>query len=59
MEIDLRAYQRDCVDAFRMEFSEKDIKSNPEVKKLARFINRQGQKIDKINEMKRSILGYD
>lgn len=56
MEIDLRDYQRDCVDAFRMEFSKDDIKNNPEVKKLARLINRQGRKIDKINKMRRSIL---
>lgn len=44
----LRAYQRDCVDAFRMECSAEDIKSNPEAKKIAKFINRQGKKIDRI-----------
>ena len=59
MVIDLENYQRDCVDAFRMEFSEDDIKNNPEVKKLAKFINCQGRKIDKINRLRRSILGYD
>ena len=56
--VDLIMYQRDCVDAFRMEFSKKDIKFNSEVKKLAKFINRQGRKIDRINKMRRSVLGY-
>ena len=56
--VDLIMYQRDCVDAFRMECSKEDIKCNPEVKKLAKFINRQGRKIDKINKMRRSVLGY-
>ena len=56
--VDLMMYQRDCVDAFRMEFSKEDIKCNSEVKKLAKFINRQGRKIDKINKMRRSVLGY-
>ena len=55
--VDLKDYQQDCVDAFRMEFS-KDIKCNPEVKKLAKFINRQGRKIDRINKKRRSVLGY-
>ena len=56
--VDLIMYQRDCIDAFRMEFSKEDIKCNPEVKKLAKFINRQGRKIDKIDKMRRSVLGY-
>lgn len=45
---DLRAYQRACVDVFRMECSAEDIKNNKEAKKLAKFINRQGKKIDRI-----------
>ncbi len=56
--VDLIMYQRDCVDAFRMEFSKEDIKCNSGVKKLAKFINRQGRKIDKIDKMRRSVLGY-
>lgn len=56
--VDLIMYQRDCVDAFRMEFSKEDIKCNSEVKKLAKFINRQGRKIGKIDKMRRSVLGY-
>ena len=56
--VDLIMYQRDCVDAFRMEFSKEDIKCNSEVKKLAKFINRQGRKIDKIDKMRRIVLGY-
>lgn len=58
MITDLRDYQSDCVDAFRMEFSKEDLKNNSEVRKLARFINKQGRRIDKINKMKRKILGY-
>lgn len=58
MIVDLRAYQSDCVDAFRMEFSNEDIKHNSEVRKLAKYINKQGRKIDRINKMKRKILGY-
>ena len=56
--VDLKDYQQDCVDAFRIEFSKEDIKCNSEVKKLAKFINRQGRKIDRINKMRRSVLGY-
>ena len=56
--VDLIMYQRDCVYAFRMEVSKEDIKCNSEVKKLAKFINRQGRKIDKIDKMRRSVLGY-
>lgn len=44
----LLSYQSDCVDAFRMECSEKDIKTNKEAKNLAKYINRQGRIIDKI-----------
>mgnify|MGYP004473263183 FL=1 len=58
MVVDLRSYQRDCVDAFKMEFSKEDIKHNSEVKKLAKFINRQGRKIDRINKMQRNVLEY-
>lgn len=54
--VNLSNYQRDCVDAFRMEFSKDDIKHNSEVKKLAKFINRQGRKIDKINKMGRNVF---
>lgn len=56
MITDLTRYQRDCVDAFRMEFSKEDIKQYPEVKKLARSINKQGRKIDKINRLKSKLL---
>ena len=52
MVVDLKDYQQDFVDAFRMEFSKEDIKHNSEVKKLAKFINRQGRKIDRINKIK-------
>lgn len=58
MVVDLKDYQQDCIDAFRMEFSKEDIKHNSEVKELAKFINRQGRKIDRINKMRRSVLGY-
>ena len=44
----LLIYQRDCVNAFKMDCSTEDIKTNPEVKKLAKYINRQGRIIDKV-----------
>ena len=44
----LLKYQSDCVNAFKMECSVEDIKSNPEAKKLAKYINRQGKVIDNI-----------
>lgn len=37
MIIDLKAYQADCVDAFRMEFSKEDIKNNLKVKKTCKI----------------------
>lgn len=52
----LQAYQSDCVDAFRMECSPSDIKTNPEAKRLARYINKQGKKIDKIVRLQRKIM---
>ena len=53
--VDLRQYQRACVDMFRMECSAEDIRSNREAKKLAKFINRQGRKIDRILKRCRKI----
>lgn len=52
----LQAYQSDCVDAFRMECSPSDIRNNTEAKKLAKYINRQGKKIDKITRLQRKIM---
>ena len=43
----LLQYQEDCVNAFMMDASANDIKTNPEAKKLAKKINRQGKLIDK------------
>lgn len=54
----LQAYQKDCVDAFRMECSPSDIRTNPEAKKLAKYINKQGKKIDKITRLQRKIMCY-
>ena len=45
---DLQAYQADCVDAFRIMCSPSDVDTNPEAKKLAKKLNRQGKIIDKI-----------
>ena len=51
MVIDLKKYQSDCVDAFKIMCSKEDIRTNPEAKKLARYINRQGRKIDRITRL--------
>ena len=45
---DLQAYQSNCADAFRMECSPSDIRINPEAKKLAKYINKQGRIIDRV-----------
>lgn len=54
--MDLKGYQQNCVEAFRMEFSKEDIKTNLEVKKLAKYINRMGRRIDRIERMKQRIF---
>ena len=51
----LRQYQSDCVSAFKMECSAKDIRSNPEAKKLAKYINKQGRLIDRILKLHNAI----
>ncbi len=56
MVMDLKGYQQNCVEAFRMERSKEDIKTNPEAKKLARYINRMGRKIDRIERMKQRVF---
>ena len=55
---DLQAFQADCVDAFKMECSKEDFKNNPEAKKLAKYINRQGRKIDRITKLQSKVMGY-
>lgn len=52
----LLAYQSNCVDAFRMECSVEDIKTNSEAKKLAKYINRQGKIIDKVVRLLKKIV---
>lgn len=47
----LQVYQDNCVDAFKMECSSFDIKTNAEARKLARYINRQGKIIDKVTKL--------
>ena len=44
----LQIYQSNCVDAFKMECSVSDIKTNTEAKRLAKYINKQGKIIDKV-----------
>ena len=54
----LQGFQADCVDAFMLEVSKEDIKTDPYAKKLAKYINRQGKKIDKIIKKQRKVMGY-
>ena len=58
MVVDLKDYQQDCVDAFRMEFSKEDIKCNSEVKKLAKEVLSSGVsvKLDPMNSFERRIV---
>jgi hypothetical protein len=44
----LNKTQSDLVDAFKMECSLSDIKTNKEAKKLANYINRHGKKTDRV-----------
>ena len=48
-------YHQDCVDAFRMECSTEDIRNNQEAKKLAKYINKQARKVDKIVKLANSM----
>jgi hypothetical protein len=43
--------QSDLIDAFKMECSASDIKSNKEAKQLAKYINRHGKRTDRICNM--------
>lgn len=52
----LYGFQSDCVDALRMECSEEDIKNNPEARQLAKRINKQGKRIDKIIKLYRKMF---
>lgn len=55
---DLRGFQADCVDAFMLEVSKEDIKTDPYAKKLAKYINKQGKRIDKILKKQRKAMGF-
>lgn len=55
---DLQGFQSDCADAFKMECSKKDLKNSPEAKRLAKYINKQGRKIDRITKLQRKVMGY-
>lgn len=44
----LNKYQSDLIDAFKMEYSISDIRSNKEAKQLAKYINRHGKRTDRI-----------
>lgn len=48
--------QSEWVDAFLMECSTADIKTNPEAKKLAKYINRQGKRIDRIIKLIKKLI---
>ena len=55
---DLQGFQADCVDAFMLEVSKEDIKTDLYAKKLAKYINRQGKRIDKILKKQRKLMGF-
>ena len=52
----LKSFQSDFVDAFRMDCSKEDLKTNPDVKRLAKIINRQGKRIDKMIWLYKKIM---
>lgn len=47
----LNKSQSDLVDAFKMECSVSDIKTNNEAKQLAKYINKHSKRIDSICNM--------
>lgn len=54
---DLQDYQRDCVNALRMEYSPSDSENDLEGKKLEKYVKRQGKIINKVIKLLRKIKG--
>lgn len=55
---DLQGFQPDCADAFKMECSKEDLKNGPQAKRLAKYINKQGRRIDRITKLQRKVMDY-
>lgn len=53
---DLVGYHRNMVDAFKMEVSTEMLKQNKEAQKLARYINRFGKRVEKIEKLKKKLF---
>lgn len=49
-------YQRECEDAFRLECSEEDIKSNKDAKKLYKRLKKQRRYIKKVERLINKII---
>lgn len=53
---DLVGYHKNMVDAFKMEVSTEMLKQNKEARKLAKYINRFGKRVEKIEKLKRKLF---
>lgn len=52
----LMSIQLDYVDAFKMDCSKEDLRTNPDAKKMAKYLNRQARRIDKMVQLCRKIM---
>lgn len=57
--LDLESCQQSWIESLKMEASIEDIKTNPDAKRLAKYINRKGKMIDKANRLIRKIFEYE
>lgn len=53
---DLVGYHKNMVEAFKMEVSTEMLKQNKEAQKLARYINRFGKRVEKIEKLKKKLF---
>lgn len=53
---DLVGYHKNMVEAFKMEVSIEMLKQNKEAQKLARYINRFGKRVEKIEKLKKKLF---
>ena len=53
---DLKGYHKNMVEAFRMEVSTEMLKEDKEAQKLAKYINRFGKRVEKIERLAKKLF---
>lgn len=53
---DLKNYHKNMVEAFRMEVSTEMLKEDKEAQKLAKYINRFGKRVEKIERLVKKLF---